>query len=197
MPSIRNVLLATASAGSALAATHTVTVGKSGLTFDPNVITAAQGDILEFHFYAQNHSVVMGVRGDGCQPASSGGFFSGFMPVTGSSEGSEVFQVTVNSTDTMYFYCSQGKHCQNGMVGVVNGEESNLSAYKNSSAAATSNTSPAGTSAFGGVVVSASTASSGSGSSGSGSSSGSSAPSSARVSIGLGLGAVFAALLLA
>lgn len=212
MPSFRNVVLAAAaSAGSALAATQSITVGKSGLAFSPNTITAAKGDTLQFHFYAQNHSVVMGIKGDGCKPATSDGFFSGFMPVSGTSEGSNVFEVTVNSTETMYIYCSQGKHCQSGMVAVINGDETNLAAYKSSAANATKNTSPDSTSAFGGTVIAASGAtSSSSGSSNSSSSSSSTGSSSnststsssdasgsVRASIGLGLGAVVAALLLA
>lgn len=211
MPSLRNVVLAAAaSAGSALAATQSIKVGDGGITFQPNVITAAKGDTLQFHFYAQNHSVVMGTKGDGCQPATSGGFFSGFMPVSGSSEGSKVFEVTVNSTETMYIYCSQAKHCQGGMVAVINGDSTNLAAYKSSAANATKNTSPDSTSAFGGTVVAASSASSGnSSSSGSGSSSATSSGSTStsttssdasgavRASIGLGLGAVVAALMLA
>lgn len=210
MPSFRNVVLAAAgSAGSALAATQLITVGKGGLNFNPNTITAAKGDTLQFHFYAQNHSVVMGIKGDGCKPATSDGFFSGFMPVSGTSEGSKVFEVTVNSTETMYIYCSQGKHCQSGMVAVINGDSTNLEAYKSSAANATKNTSPDSTSAFGGTVIAASDAtssnssSSNSSSSSTGSSSSSTSTStsdasgSVRASIGLGLGAVVAALLLA
>ena len=42
------------------AATIRVDVGKSGLAFSPNQITAAKNDVLDFHFFAINHSVVAG-----------------------------------------------------------------------------------------------------------------------------------------
>jgi len=74
-------------AATANAATIRVDVGKSGLTFSPSSITAAKGDILDFHFFAINHSVVAGDFNVPCQPALTGGFFSGFVPVSGQGEG--------------------------------------------------------------------------------------------------------------
>jgi plastocyanin len=62
------------------ASTIKVAVGKSGLTFAPDTVTASAGDVLEFHFYAKNHSVVMGDWTDACVPAKTGGFYSGFFP---------------------------------------------------------------------------------------------------------------------
>ena len=75
-----------AMASSALAKTIPVMVGKSGFTFSPDTITAAKGDILEFEFFSPNHSVVMGDFSSACEPASTGGFYSGFMVVS-SGEG--------------------------------------------------------------------------------------------------------------
>lgn len=46
--------------------------------FDPTNTTADVGDILEFHFKAHNRSIVMGDYDKPCQPASTGGFYSGF-----------------------------------------------------------------------------------------------------------------------
>jgi plastocyanin len=66
----------------ASAATIRVDVGSAGLTFSPNTIKASTGDILDFHFHAINHSVVMGDFSNPCAPAKTGGFFSGFMPVS-------------------------------------------------------------------------------------------------------------------
>lgn len=43
---------------------------------------AVAGDILEFHFLSQNHSVVMGDPSTPCHPVATGGFFSGFLPTT-------------------------------------------------------------------------------------------------------------------
>lgn len=62
------------------AKTIQIQVGSTGLNFSPNSISASQGDVLEFTFEAGgNHSVVMGDFNSACQPATSGGFFSGFM----------------------------------------------------------------------------------------------------------------------
>ncbi len=71
-------LLATASL--AAASTIPVLVGKTGLTFEPNTIHANPGDVIEFQFFAKNHSVVAGDFTAACRPASSGGFYSGFFP---------------------------------------------------------------------------------------------------------------------
>ena len=62
------------------AETIPVAVGRSGLNFSPSTIQAAQGDVLEFRFWAKNHSVVAGSWTNACTPATSGGFYSGFFP---------------------------------------------------------------------------------------------------------------------
>jgi hypothetical protein len=58
----------------------------------PNELTAAVGDVLEFHFTGPglgvlggNHSVAMGDFNSPCMPASSG-FFSGYMGVNATSK---------------------------------------------------------------------------------------------------------------
>ncbi|KAJ2967809.1 hypothetical protein NQ176_g9489 [Zarea fungicola] len=66
----------------ATAKTIRVDVGQTGLSFTPDTITASIGDTLEYHFHPLNHSVVMGDFANPCQPAKTGGFFSGFMPVS-------------------------------------------------------------------------------------------------------------------
>jgi hypothetical protein len=45
-------------------------------------------------------------------------FFSGFMPTA--DDGLLTYTVPVVDQSPMWFYCSQGKHCQDGMVGVIN-----------------------------------------------------------------------------
>lgn len=66
--------------GLAAATTIPVSVGKNGLTFEPNVIHAQEGDVIEFRFWPRNHSVVAGNFNEACRPASENGFFSGFFP---------------------------------------------------------------------------------------------------------------------
>lgn len=46
--------------------------------FDPTNTTADVGDVLEFHFKAHNRSIVRGDYDRPCEPAATGGFYSGF-----------------------------------------------------------------------------------------------------------------------
>ncbi|KAL7930795.1 hypothetical protein V8C35DRAFT_312211 [Trichoderma chlorosporum] len=93
----------------------------------------------------------MGDFANPCAPAKTGGFFSGFMPVSGSGEASETFQVTVNSTDPIFFYCAQNtfSHCKSGMSGVANENGSDtLAAYQSAAKSVSSASNPPA--AFGG-----------------------------------------------
>lgn len=71
-------------------------------------------------------SVVESSFSSPCIPKSPTSFFSGFFPVPAPAPGApptqsnEVFQIEVKDAKPIWFYCAQGKHCQNGMVGVVN-----------------------------------------------------------------------------
>ncbi|KAL8391820.1 hypothetical protein RB595_002141 [Gaeumannomyces hyphopodioides] len=123
MISLCKVLVASTLALQAAAKTIQIDVGKNGLRFSPNVTEAAKGDVLEFHFFAVNHSVVEGRFDAPCQPARESPVFSGFTgPIQAGQEGPNVFQVTVNDTKPLVFYCSQntGFHCARGMYAVVN-----------------------------------------------------------------------------
>ncbi|KHN98699.1 extracellular serine-rich protein [Metarhizium album ARSEF 1941] len=138
-------------AAQASAKTIKIAVGKDGLTFTPDSVTASQGDVLEYHFYKQ-HSVAMGDFSNGCAPAPQGGFFSGVVKTAGDGANKQVFQVTVNNTDPMAVYCTVGRHCQNGMVHVVNPSSTNsLDTYKSVSNSAGANVAPP--TMFGGKMV--------------------------------------------
>ena len=73
--------IATVFAGVAAAAKHKIAVGKGGLHFKPNTTTAAVGDTVEFSFWPKEHSVAVGAFANPCQAATTGGFFSGMVPV--------------------------------------------------------------------------------------------------------------------
>ena len=104
-----------------LAANIPITVGNGGLKFNPSVVAANVGDTLTFSYYPKNHSVVQSSFADPCHPLASGGFFSGFQPLS-AGPGPVNFVVEVNDTKPIWVYCSQtkGSHCQNGMAMVVN-----------------------------------------------------------------------------
>ncbi|KUI70953.1 hypothetical protein VM1G_05847 [Cytospora mali] len=128
--------------------------------FDPTNTTADVGDILEFHFKAHNRSVVMGDYNRPCQPASRGGFYSGFFVEEDSAtENSTVFRVTVNDTNPIVYYCSQngpgfGNHCKDhGMAGVINEPDlTKLQIYKDAAALVNTSVTPA-SGPFGGVFA--------------------------------------------
>ena len=117
-----------------------VSNANAGLFYSPNVITAAKGAKVEFHYYPKNHSVVQSSFGAPCQPLA-GGINSGFVP-SAAGESPSVFTVTVNDTTTpIWLYCAQttGNHCQNGMSMVINQQPgpNTLQAYQAASRNAT------------------------------------------------------------
>lgn len=154
MAPLSSILLTAGLAMQASAATIQVTVGQNNqLSFSPNEVKAAMGDVVEFHFAGGNHSVVEGDFSDACQPAATNAFFSGYMNAL-SGPAPNVFSITVNTTDPIPFYCSQlspAPHCPFGMVGVINPSGSNTAAsFAASAKNAQTVTAPAAVS--GGVV---------------------------------------------
>ncbi|KAI8664438.1 hypothetical protein NCS55_00952500 [Fusarium keratoplasticum] len=131
----------------ASATTHRVEVGKGGLKYTPDTISAAKGDIIEFHFDSM-HSVVAGDFNKPCTPVTSGGFYSGDLPASGNS----FFSITVNNTDPIFFYCGIEGHCQAGMAGVINQGSDTLKEYQSAAAKTDKSTSPKA--AFGGTLSS-------------------------------------------
>ena len=60
------------------ATTHDIDVGKGGLKYDPEMVTAALGDTLRFHFYGPEHNLAQSAFDKPCQPVQ-GAIFSGDM----------------------------------------------------------------------------------------------------------------------
>lgn len=114
------IILGALFAPMALAATMDIDVGEKGFVFDPDTVTAAVGDVLNFHFYPGDHSVASSDFANPCSPAAQNPVWSGFINPSGSGEASTMFSLTVNSTDPMWFYCAQVGHCAAGMAMVVN-----------------------------------------------------------------------------
>lgn len=97
-------------AATALASTINVQIGP-GLNYSPDTITASPGDVVEFTF-GSGHNVVSGSFDSPCQ--SDGNIYSG------DGNDGDIFSVTINSTDTIWLYCSVPHHCQGGMAMVIN-----------------------------------------------------------------------------
>lgn len=111
--------LASSLISSSLAATFNVDVGNGGLVFTPNQINAVEGDEVIFNFFPKNHSVVQSTLASPCAPLTGGGS-TGFVPVAAGTVGPTRRLVVPSSTAPLWFYCSQGTHCQSGMVFAIN-----------------------------------------------------------------------------
>ncbi|KAI9769549.1 MAG: hypothetical protein M1840_004027 [Geoglossum simile] len=146
MQLVNTLLLLSSVASTAFGVIHQVKVSIGGaLAYEPNSITAAVGDQVEFQFLNGNHSVVQAPFGTPCVPSPSG-FFSGFLP-GGAGKPINAFTIDVKSTDAVWFYCAQAKHCQAGMVGVINvNKNSNktLEAFAAAAKLAPANVAPSG-----------------------------------------------------
>lgn len=172
--------------------------GSNGsLTFSPNDIKAEMGSFVQFQFNPKNHSVVQSTFDAPCMPmsismpnASANAFFSGFMPAAAAGNGSKLtYTIQITDTKPLWFYCSQGKHCQAGMVGAINAAstgQKTLAGFTQLAAAAAENLSPgqipsamSGNGTAAGGSGSGSGSSSGTGTSGEGSAGGSGTDSSA------------------
>ncbi|KAF6763858.1 hypothetical protein DFP72DRAFT_745881, partial [Ephemerocybe angulata] len=105
----------------ASAADIAVSVGKSGLTFDPTSVKAAAGDVITFSFFPKNHTVTQSTFDKPCEPSANGAS-SGFTPVA-SADTPTLWKWTVVDTNPAWFYCAQtapANHCTSGMVFAVN-----------------------------------------------------------------------------
>jgi plastocyanin len=111
---------ATAMVSSVFATDHLVVSGNGSLAFEPSNIKAAVGDTVTFKFWPKNHSVAQSTFAKPCEPMANG-FWSGYIPSM-EKAATETFVYTVtNASAPIWFYCTQGMHCQGGMVGVING----------------------------------------------------------------------------
>jgi plastocyanin len=109
---------------------HQVIVGGTGqLTFQPDHITAAEGDVVQFVFKAKNHTATQSSFKEPCSPLA-GGFDSGFMPSTDAGPDFPTYQYTVtNASAPIWVYCKQGNHCQAGMVFAINTNENSANTF--------------------------------------------------------------------
>src|ERR1700709_894180 len=82
--------------------------------------------VTEFQFYPQNHSVARSAWKSPCIPyeysdLNKQGFFSGFHALAIVMNEPPKFQVRVNDTEPIFFYCSAPGACiEEGMIGVIN-----------------------------------------------------------------------------
>lgn len=93
----------------------TVMVGNGNFTFIPKNFMASVGDTISFVWTGGNHSVVQSTKADLCTKKGPDAFASG-------SHGPPFsWNITVNSTDPLWYYCGVPNHCQGkGMYAAVN-----------------------------------------------------------------------------
>lgn len=123
----RLLAVAALAAPLASAAIIDVFVGGDGvLKFQPESVTANPGDSIRFTFGRKNHTVTQSTFANPCTQITDaagvpGGFFSGYMPVAeGQTTDLPQFWIPVKDTKPIWAFCSQGNHCQQGMVFAVN-----------------------------------------------------------------------------
>lgn len=91
------------------------------LRFKPAEARAPVGTFVDFIFYPQSHSVARSNFENPCAPTSASPFFSGFQQVVlDTAIGDKRFRIQVTDDKPIWYYCAQGKHCSQGMVGVIN-----------------------------------------------------------------------------
>jgi len=143
-----------------------IAVGLDGnLAFDQANITANIGDVIQWIYYPMNHSVIQSTFAAPCTPMQNG-FYSGFMDTAGnaSAENPTTFEVTINATSPIWYYCGQTVgvfHCNAGMFGAINANASSFATF--AAAATTANVGEPTVAPEGGsfVALSSSTNSSG------------------------------------
>ncbi|KAK7441834.1 hypothetical protein VKT23_016495 [Stygiomarasmius scandens] len=108
------------------ATTHVINVGDTGSFYDPETITAAENDVVQFVFSGNKHGVVQSSFDNPCVPLS-GGFSSGIQgrgENPGADTPSPLWNLTItNVTGPIWFYCQASRpssHCAQGMVGAIN-----------------------------------------------------------------------------
>lgn len=104
-------------------AVHTVLVAPTGagLRYMPFAINATVGDTVRYVWTGpNNHTATLSSALAICNKsgiAEQRNFVSG---VKNASQGMQIFDVTVETAEPQFFYCSVAQHCQKGMFGIIN-----------------------------------------------------------------------------
>jgi len=107
--------------GLVTATLHNVMVGgDAGLVYTPSSVKAAVGDIINFVFEKQNHTVTQSTFKSPCDEIDDG-IDSGYLAnLNNSISPPPCFQYIVTDLDPTWWYCKQQGHCASGMVFAIN-----------------------------------------------------------------------------
>ncbi|KIM80705.1 hypothetical protein PILCRDRAFT_821956, partial [Piloderma croceum F 1598] len=97
-------------------ATHTVIVAPTQgvLRYVPFATNASVGDTIMFMWGADEHTVTQSSQLAICNKTSDSPFASG------EQNKSHIFTQTINTTETLFYYCGTPGHCEKGMFGIIN-----------------------------------------------------------------------------
>lgn len=105
---------------------HTVKAGAGGFKFEPKELKdVAVGDTVTFEFYPPDHSVARAEFMSPCVPyeytgKNKTGFWSGTQWVDSVADITH-FNITINSTEPIFYYCGAPNSClKELMIGVIN-----------------------------------------------------------------------------
>ncbi|KAF1833145.1 hypothetical protein BDW02DRAFT_395779 [Decorospora gaudefroyi] len=125
-PTVSESSASPSSTGSREPQVHKIKAGAGAFKFDPQEITnVSVGDIVMWEFYPPDHSVARADFGSACVPyeyvePGREGFWSETQWVNNTNE-LTYFNITVNDTEPIFFYCAAPKSCiGEHMVGVIN-----------------------------------------------------------------------------
>jgi plastocyanin len=97
-----------------------VEVGKGGLTYNPETVTAAVGDTIVFQFMGGAHTVTQSTFAAPCVKGADN-VDSGPVPAAGLTSNFPNFTYPVTDiSKPIWFYCATGNHCRSGMVFSIN-----------------------------------------------------------------------------
>ncbi|GAB1310366.1 Extracellular serine-rich protein [Madurella fahalii] len=103
-----------------------IAVGADGHVFTPKEARAAVGDIIRFNFYPGGHRVARAEFGYPCIPyenvgVNKVGFYTGIIAPQVISNPPPHYDVMVNDTEPIFFYCAAPGSCIDyHMIGVIN-----------------------------------------------------------------------------
>ncbi|KAF9532940.1 hypothetical protein CPB83DRAFT_880548 [Crepidotus variabilis] len=110
-----------ASTSTGTGATHTIIVAPTQgvLRFVPWAVNASAGDTVHFMWNANNHTVTKGSALLPCNKSNDSTTFA-----TGQQSKGFTFDLKINDTEPIFFFCGTPTHCQKGMFAAINAPSS-------------------------------------------------------------------------